>query len=99
MVVQEGEEPDDFWEALGGKTDYQESYESADAGEPRLFHLHLLSNGRLKVEEIHDFEQEDLAVDDVMVLDTGSEVYVWIGSAASEDEKSESFKNVSQVGT
>ena len=39
------------------------------------------------VEEVVFFDQGDLNVDDCMVLDTGDEVYVWVGSGADADEK------------
>jgi gelsolin len=44
-----------------------------------LFHCTIRSNGKFKVEEIANFEQDDLDSDDIMVLDGGDEVYVWVG--------------------
>lgn len=35
---------------------------------------------------------QDLIEEDVMILDTYSEVYVWIGRGANEEEKRESLK-------
>ena len=34
---------------------------------------------------------QDLNEDDVMVLDSGDEVYVWIGKGASDEEKEKSW--------
>ena len=45
------------------------------------------ASGRLSVEEIADFVQEDLVQDDVMVLDTYEEIFVWIGGGAHIEEK------------
>lgn len=39
LVIEEGKEPEDFWNELGGKTEYQNSPELQDGvKEPRLFH-------------------------------------------------------------
>ncbi|CAG0921436.1 unnamed protein product [Notodromas monacha] len=93
QMVAEGEEPEGFFDALGGKGDY-----NADVGlpsnpllEPRLFHCLLTAAGKLRVEEVANFDQDDLIVDDTMVLDTGAEVYVWIGNGALPDEKAKAF--------
>jgi len=55
--------------------------------EPRLFHCKEMSNGTLRALEINHFEQSDLVSDDVMILDSGDEIYVWIGNEAKDDEK------------
>ncbi|KAH8292417.1 hypothetical protein KR054_009491, partial [Drosophila jambulina] len=86
--VEEGAEPDDFWEELNGEGQYDRSL--VDHGrpllEPRLFHCRLTPNGLVKVEEVAKYEQEDLDSDDVMLLDAGDEIYMWVGSGASEEE-------------
>ena len=88
QLVMEGQEPAAFWEALGGKAAYATVKESADQEfrEPRLFQA---SNNRgyFYVEEIFDYDQEDLIEEDVMILDTFFEVFVWIGSKANAEEK------------
>ncbi|KAL6104316.1 vill [Pungitius sinensis] len=86
--VSEGSEPGDFWTALGGKKDYQTSKSLQNTVKaPRLFGC---SNktGRLTVEEVPgDFNQSDLAIDDVMLLDTWDQVFLWVGNDANEEEK------------
>ena len=46
--------------------------------EPRLFHL-TNKFGAFQVEEIPDFTQEDMLDDDVMMVDVGTAVYLWVG--------------------
>ena len=42
----------------------------------------------MSVEEIgEDFTQADLVSDDVMILDGGKTIFVWVGSGSNEDEK------------
>lgn len=89
IKINEGEEPEELWNALGGKAEYKDSFESdlRAVGEARLYHLNINARGKITVEEIDEFTQRDLVEDDVMVLDDGDVVYVWIGSGASEEEK------------
>lgn len=99
-VIEEGSEPDLFWETLNGKGDYDREVDPPGAPclEPRLFHCKLLFNGKLRVEEIHDFDQDDMDQDDIMILDGGDEVYVWEGVGSSPEEKEMSLEvaNVSK---
>ncbi|KAI8044788.1 gelsolin isoform X1 [Drosophila gunungcola] len=86
--VEEGAEPEEFWEELNGEGQYDRSLGDVGAPllEPRLFHCRLSSGGRVKVEEVAKYEQEVLDSDDVMLLDAGDEIYLWVGSGASEEE-------------
>ncbi|XP_071439636.1 gelsolin, cytoplasmic [Hetaerina americana] len=94
IVVPEGEEPEFFWEGLGGEGEYAKEFlgRTGPLLEPRLFHCHISPSGKFSVEEIGNFKQEDLDEDDVMMLDTGDEVYVWIGDKASTEEKQKAMK-------
>lgn len=86
--VEEGAEPDEFWEELNGEGQYDRSLgdDGAPLLESRLFHCHLSSGGFLKVEEVAQYEQEDLDSDDIMLLDAGDEIYLWVGYGVSEEE-------------
>uniref|UniRef100_A0A672P1L6 Gelsolin n=1 Tax=Sinocyclocheilus grahami TaxID=75366 RepID=A0A672P1L6_SINGR len=89
----------DFWSALGGKAEYCTSERlknKIDTHPPRLF---ACSNktGQFLIEEVPgEMTQEDLAPDDVMILDTWDQVFVWIGNEANEDEKSEAVTSAAK---
>ncbi|XP_030063421.1 gelsolin isoform X2 [Microcaecilia unicolor] len=97
--IAEGRETDDFWAALGGKAAYRTSPRLKDrlnAHPPRLF---ACSNktGRFIIEEVPgEITQDDLATDDVMLLDTWDQVFVWIGNDAQDEEKKEALASASK---
>ncbi|XP_051856608.1 scinderin [Antechinus flavipes] len=94
--VPEGQEPEEFWAALGGKKAYQTSpllEAQVEDHPPRLFGC---SNktGRFLIEEVPgEFTQDDLAEDDVMLLDAWEQIFLWIGKDANEVERTESMKS------
>jgi len=91
--VYEGEEKKTFWKTLGGKEEYASGKlleRQNSEVPPRLFQCSNAS-GKFNVEEIDDFSQEDMSEEDVMILDTIDEVYVWIGRGANDIEKKESL--------
>jgi len=96
VTLQEGTEPEAFWKALGGKQEYPSSGEAAEeAKEARLFHC-CNTHGYFKVDEIFNFQQEDLINDDTMILDTYNEVFVWLGHDSAKEEKEEAMKTAVQ---
>ncbi|KAM4626722.1 villin-1 isoform 1-T2 [Discoglossus pictus] len=91
VVVAEGQEPAEFWFALGGKCQYANSKRLQEETlniTPRLFEC---SNqtGTFRATEIAEFNQDDLDEDDVFLLDTWDQVFFWIGKDANETEKKE----------
>lgn len=87
-TVVEGQEPPEFWAAIGGKTEYSsgKQFEEDSEVEPRLFHLSN-ATGKITCDEVFDFAQEDLEDDDIMMLDTWSQLFLWIGENANKEEK------------
>ena len=88
--IAEGSEPDDFWTALGGKGTPSKASDELHRPilEPRLFHCSISpQTGKFRAYEIFDFKKEDLVNDDAMILDSGAELYVWIGKTADAKEK------------
>jgi hypothetical protein len=53
-----------------------------------------MRTGYFRVEEVFDYDQEDLIEDDVMLLDTYAEVFVWIGKGANAEEKKKALETV-----
>uniref|UniRef100_A0A8C8SFA2 Villin-1 n=1 Tax=Pelusios castaneus TaxID=367368 RepID=A0A8C8SFA2_9SAUR len=89
VVIAEGQEPVDFWMALGGKSQYANNkrlQEETSSIVPRLFEC---SNqtGTFVATEITDFNQDDLEEEDVFLLDTWDQLFFWIGQSANETEK------------
>ncbi|XP_061522541.1 villin-1 isoform X2 [Phycodurus eques] len=95
QVVMEGQEPADFWVALGGKAPYasDKSFQKEEPlHSPRLFEC---SNqtGQFRMTEVDDFAQSDLDEEDVMLLDTWEEIFLWVGSSANQDETKEAWNS------
>ena len=97
--IHEGTEPEAFWTALGTNAkDGREAYahtvkedDEEEEHEPRLFQCSD-ARGYFWAEEIHDFDQEDLIEEDVMLLDTHREVIIWCGKEAKDNEKADAMK-------
>ncbi|XP_072858928.2 villin-like protein [Pogona vitticeps] len=98
QTILEGQEPAEFWAALGGKAPYSSDkrfQEEVSKYQPRLFEC---SNqtGRFIMTEILDFCQDDLDEDDVMLLDTWEEIFLWLGKSANSYEKTESVASAKE---
>lgn len=46
----------------------------------------------MQVTEIFNFSQDDLLTEDMMVLDTHSEVFVWMGQCVETKDKQKAFE-------
>ncbi|XP_071686592.1 villin-2-like [Rutidosis leptorrhynchoides] len=83
----EGTESATFWLALGGKEDFTSNKVSLETiRDPHLFAFSLYK-GKFEIEEVYNFDQDDLLPEDILILDTHAEVFVWIGHAVDAKEK------------
>ncbi|KAF8093794.1 hypothetical protein N665_0377s0006 [Sinapis alba] len=83
----EGSESEQFWELLGGKSEYPSKKIKKDGeSDPHLFSC-TFSNETLKVTEIFNFTQDDLMTEDIFILDCHTEVYVWVGQQVDPKKK------------
>ncbi|KAL9915605.1 FLII actin remodeling protein [Glossina fuscipes fuscipes] len=92
QILNEGEEPENFfWVALGGRKPYD-----TDADYMNYTRLFRCSNEKgyfTVAEKCTDFCQDDLADDDIMILDNGEQVFLWLGSRCSEVEIKLAYKS------
>ncbi|XP_055529280.1 protein flightless-1 [Wyeomyia smithii] len=92
QILHEGEEPENFfWVALGGRKPYD-----TDADYMNYTRLFRCSNEKgyfTVAEKCSDFCQDDLADDDIMILDNGDQVFLWLGSRCSEVEIKLAYKS------
>ncbi|XP_015604382.1 protein flightless-1 [Cephus cinctus] len=92
QVLNEGEEPDNFfWVGLGGKKPYDTDAEYMN--HTRLFRCSNNKGYFTISEKCTDFCQDDLADDDIMILDNGEQVFLWLGSRCSEVEIKLAYKS------
>ncbi|KAL3370546.1 hypothetical protein AABB24_007547 [Solanum stoloniferum] len=90
--TKEGTESSAFWFALGGKQSYTSKKVAPEVSrDPHLF-AYSFNKGKFEVEEIYNFAQDDLLTEDVLLLDTHSEVFVWVGQSADSKEKQSAFE-------
>ncbi|XP_026846356.1 protein flightless-1 [Drosophila persimilis] len=92
QILNEGDEPENFfWVALGGRKPYD-----TDAEYMNYTRLFRCSNERgyyTVAEKCADFCQDDLADDDIMILDNGEHVFLWMGPRCSEVEVKLAYKS------
>ncbi|RWS11482.1 villin-1-like protein, partial [Dinothrombium tinctorium] len=92
--ISEGQEKDDFWNAIGGRKDYANDkalQQKETIFPPRLFQCSN-AKGLFTVEEIFDFQQTDLVQEDVMLLDASNCIFIWIGNLSNEEERKQAIK-------
>ncbi|KAK4404860.1 Villin-3 [Sesamum angolense] len=90
--TKEGTESSSFWFALGGKQNYTSKKVSPEVvRDPHLFAFSF-NKGKFEVEEIYNFSQDDLLTEDILILDTHAEVFVWVGQSVDLKDKQNAFE-------
>ncbi|XP_042003124.1 villin-4-like [Salvia splendens] len=86
-LLKEGAESEQFWDLLGGKSEYPSQKLTREAeSDPHLFSC-TLTKGDLKVTEVYNFDQDDLMTEDIFILDCHADVYVWVGQQVDTKNK------------
>jgi hypothetical protein len=81
-MVFEMQEKDEFWTALGGKQPYNNEKRLQQPNQshmPRLFEISNVT-GRINVQEVYQFAQDDLNPSEVMLLDAWDTLFIWLGA-------------------
>ncbi|RZF40467.1 hypothetical protein LSTR_LSTR000346 [Laodelphax striatellus] len=92
QVLNEGEEPENFfWVGIGGRKPYETNADFMDY--TRLFRCSNEKGYFTVSEKCSDFCQDDLADDDLMILDNGEQVFLWLGAKCSEVEIKLAYKS------
>jgi hypothetical protein len=100
-VIEEGNEPNLFWKALGGRGEIKsaqqggsdENFEKDLNASSKLYHISDAS-GQLEVNLISNapFKQSMLNSDDCHILDICNEIFVWVGKGCTNQEKLQSMR-------
>ncbi|KAF2309650.1 hypothetical protein GH714_004455 [Hevea brasiliensis] len=79
----EGSESEQFWDLLGGKTEYPS--QKLEGKLKRILAFSLAHSQT--VAEIYNFTQDDLMTEDIYILDCHSEIFVWVGQEVDSRSK------------
>ena len=96
-IYNQGEEGDDFWEALGGKgaipAAIDDTVHTEKKGVAKLFRVSD-AEGSLELTEIAEghLKREMLDTNDVFLMDNHAEIFVWVGRGATDDERKGGMK-------
>ncbi len=96
--LDEGNENDEFWSVLGGKSDITtEKVRSEERPFEKLLFQLSDSSGTLEMKEIAragNAKRQLLNSEDVFIFDIGFEIYVWVGNGSTTNEKRNSLQYV-----
>ncbi|XP_043692454.1 villin-2-like isoform X1 [Telopea speciosissima] len=88
----EGTESSAFWFALGGKQNYTSKKVTQETVRDPHMYTFSFNNGKFEVSELYNFSQDDLLTEDMLILDTHAEVFVWVGQCVDLKEKQMAFE-------
>jgi len=91
---------DEFWRLLGGKGPIKPASEGVDRVEPPdlgegvLFKMYAGSSNRLDLHEVGRsvLNKSMLDSNHVMILDHGSELFIWVGTGADDNERKSAWR-------
>ncbi|XP_020575035.1 villin-2-like isoform X2 [Phalaenopsis equestris] len=89
--VKEGTESSAFWYALGGKQSFSSKRAVPDIVRDPHLYTFSFKQGKIEVTEVFNFSQDDLLTEDMLILCTYAEVFVWIGYSVESKEKQKAF--------
>ncbi|XP_064999503.1 villin-2-like isoform X1 [Musa acuminata AAA Group] len=89
--VKEGTESSAFWFGLGGKQGFTSKKITQDIIRDPHLYTFSFKKGKLEVTEVFNYSQDDLLTEDMLVLDTHAELFVWIGQSVDSKEKQKAF--------
>ncbi|KAM0951019.1 putative villin headpiece, villin/Gelsolin, ADF-H/Gelsolin-like domain superfamily [Dioscorea sansibarensis] len=90
--AKEGTESSAFWFALGGKQSFTSKKVPQDTVRDPHLYTFSINKGKLEVTEVFNFSQDDLLTEDILILDTHAEVFVWVGQSVDPKEKQKAFE-------
>lgn len=91
ILVDENREPGEFWDFIGGQQEHET--DSSFLQHTRLFRCSNDKGYFNVTEKCSDFCQDDLSDDDIMILDNGEQVFLWVGTRSSEVEIKLAYKS------
>ncbi|EAS66832.1 hypothetical protein DDB_G0289327 [Dictyostelium discoideum AX4] len=90
--------PAEFWKLLGGKGAIAAKHETAPTKSEKVLYKLSDASGSLKFSEVSrgKINKSSLKSEDVFIIDLGNEIYTWIGSKSSPNEKKTAFSHATQ---
>ncbi|KAJ6850862.1 villin-2 [Iris pallida] len=89
--AKEGTESSAFWFALGGKQSFTTKKVTQETIRDPHLYTYSIKEGKFEVSEVFNFSQDDLLPEDILILDTLAEVFVWVGNCVDAKEKQKAF--------